>query len=442
MMTRFFGMYRVKMYHLRRNVKFVIMNSVYYTDKHLQTFYDLKGSTLGRDAKPGQAVKKDNDLRRGMPEDALALRPNIRLRVRGQLESDCAFLRDMGIMDYSMLVGVHHKQAEKDSSTGSHGLKRMMPSSSRRLRAMTADAAKAGPFRPPLPLNKAVAAVTIDAPDLMPKVPETAALTKQSSERHAVQSERQVDPRLKVPEKAVLKKQSSERRAPQSESQAGYFFDDGLDDDDSSYLLGSDLRPDTQHPFLNEDTERKKMATIENLYWPFHRLYDIHGNRLMQPPDCLKCSKRPCTCDSDPILKGYNIPKFIAPVSERKDGGLEMETAGLRLPMQVKGSQGEVQLYDGKIFYMGIIDVLQEYNSRKAFETKYRALQGCGKVEASCVRPRDYGDRFLSFFDEYSQRKQEAEDGVELDISEFMEVSSRDQAESSTGLIEYASDVP
>jgi 1-phosphatidylinositol-4-phosphate 5-kinase len=413
MMTRFFGMYRVKMYHLRRNVKFVIMNSVYYTDKHLQTFYDLKGSTLGRDAKPGQAVKKDNDLRRGMPEDALALRPNARLRVRGQIESDCSFLRDMGIMDYSMLVGVHHKQADKDTSTGSPGYRGTLTAGSRRLRANTADAAKAAPFRPPLPLNKAMAAVTIDAADPIPKVLE----------------------------KAELKKQSSDRRVPQSEIQAGYFFDDGLDDDDSSYLLGSDLRPDTQHPSLNEDTERKKNATIESLYWPFHRLYDIHGNRLMQPPDCPKCTKKACTCESDPILKGYNIPTFIAPVSERKDGGLEMETAGLQLPMQVKGSNGEVQLYDGKIFYMGIIDILQEYNSRKAFETKYRSLQARGKVEASCVRPRDYGDRFISFFDEYSQRKQEA-DGVELDISEFMELSGRDLAASATGLSEHARDGP
>jgi 1-phosphatidylinositol-4-phosphate 5-kinase len=414
MMTRFFGMYRVKMYHLRRNVKFVIMNSVYYTDKHLQTFYDLKGSALGRDAKPGQAVKKDNDLRRGMPGEALALRPNARQRVRGQIESDCDFLRDMGIMDYSMLVGVHHKQAEKDPSTGSVGFKGMLKSGSIRARAHTAEAAKAGPFRPPLPLNQAMAAATIDAPDPMPKVHE----------------------------KAALEKYSSERRAPQSENQAAYFFDDGLDDDDSSYLLGSDLRPNTQQPSLNEDTERKKKATIENLYWPFHRLYDIHGNRLMEPPDCSKCSNKPCTCDNDPILKGYNIPKFIAPVSERKDGGLEMETAGLRLPIQVKSSQGEVQLYDGKIFYMGIIDILQEYNSRKAFETKYRNLQAHGKMEASCVRPKDYGDRFLAFFDEYSQRKQEAEDGVELDISEYLELSSRDLAESSAGLSEHARDVP
>jgi Phosphatidylinositol-4-phosphate 5-Kinase len=81
MMTKFLGMYRVKLYHLRRNVKFIIMNSVYYTDKVLQSFYDLKGSVTGRDSKPGQDVKKDNDLRQGLPESSLALPPDVRSRI-------------------------------------------------------------------------------------------------------------------------------------------------------------------------------------------------------------------------------------------------------------------------------------------------------------------------------------------------------------------------
>jgi hypothetical protein len=59
------------MYHLRRNVKFVIMNSVFDTDKFISSFYDLKGSITGRDAKPGEYVKKDNDIRKQLPSAAL-----------------------------------------------------------------------------------------------------------------------------------------------------------------------------------------------------------------------------------------------------------------------------------------------------------------------------------------------------------------------------------
>ena len=107
-------MYRVKLYHLRRNVKFVIMNSVYYTDKSLQTFYDLKGSEIGRAAKPGQDVLKDNDLRAVLPEQAFNFKKNVKDRLRAQVVSDCNFLKRMQIMDYSMLIGIHHIPPKSD----------------------------------------------------------------------------------------------------------------------------------------------------------------------------------------------------------------------------------------------------------------------------------------------------------------------------------------
>ena len=41
------GMHRVKMYHLRRKVHFVIMTSVFDTPEKIHTVYDLKGSLIG-----------------------------------------------------------------------------------------------------------------------------------------------------------------------------------------------------------------------------------------------------------------------------------------------------------------------------------------------------------------------------------------------------------
>ena len=46
--VRIFGMHRVKMYHLRRKVHFVIMGTVFDTPEEIHTIYDLKGSTVGR----------------------------------------------------------------------------------------------------------------------------------------------------------------------------------------------------------------------------------------------------------------------------------------------------------------------------------------------------------------------------------------------------------
>ena len=95
---------------------------------------------------------------------------------------------------------------------------------------------------------------------------------------------------------------------------------------------------------------------------------------------------------------------FEKPLSYRKDGGFMMDTSRTELPMKlsVPGAPHSVDYCDGKIFYMGIIDILQQFNIRKRGEAKYRRLGGRGWQAASCVHPTIYADRFLSFFDEYT----------------------------------------
>lgn len=370
MMTRFFGMYRVKLYHLRRNVKFIIMNSVYYTDKFLQTFYDLKGSTVGRDAEPGQAVKKDNDLRSVLPEGAIALSPDDRRRVRRQVALDCNFLQSIDAMDYSMLVGIHHiPVAEEKHSPPNTGFKGNRPRSN---------------------------------------------------------TGSQPDDNKTIKDDVLVTESGTEKKLNRHSDQIGlYFLNEDLDDDDNSYLLGSRKHPFSDQLTLNEDFEIKKLATIENMYWPFHRLFDIHGNRLMQPSHCPCCNCSPCDCSNEmEILRGYNIPKFVAPLSDRKDRGFVMDTSGLHMPKVLKGPHGTLH-YEGKIFYMGIIDILQEYSSRKKLEAKYRLLTTAGRLEASCVPPKPYADRFVAFFDEYSKPVSEAEVGIEIDTSGVLDTQDR-----------------
>jgi hypothetical protein len=74
------------------------MNSVDYTDKSLQTFYDLKGSEIGRNAEDGQEVLKDTDLREKLPEEAICFPPHVQERLRAQIVSDCRFLRKVQII--------------------------------------------------------------------------------------------------------------------------------------------------------------------------------------------------------------------------------------------------------------------------------------------------------------------------------------------------------
>lgn len=396
MISKFYGMYRVKLYHLRRNVKFVIMNSVYYTDKPLQEFYDLKGSIHGRDARPGEQVLKDNDLRARLPDGALALPAELRDRVRRQLIRDCNFLQKQGIMDYSMLVGIHHMPPRPKDMDGS-----------------TRMSTRASVRRPSLarrPLNSSGSndaqsvggeSMGSHGTDSQFNSSMTAMMNMSFSQRHNENIRRSIH-------------EMQDNLGPPMA-----MFDDILDEDDSSYLEGSDKRPARSGPApasiitMNNDIETKKAQTIEQIYWPFHRLHDIHGHRRMIPGPCYHCQSVPCQCKEDiKILKGYGIPNFVAPLSDRKDGGFECDTTGLDMPMKYQNARSGEQVYEGKIFYLGVIDVLQEYNARKVVESRYRMLQGMDALEASCVSPRDYAARFVKFFDMYSVRLGKSARGV------------------------------
>lgn len=393
LITKFLGMYRVKLYHLRRNVKFVIMNSVYYTDKYLQAFYDLKGSDVGRDAKPGQDVLKDNDLRRKLPQEALSLPPDVRVRVREQIVADCNFLRQMKIMDYSMLIGIHHvplrqNDAQSLATTGF----RIRHSGVRHPRK----GSKTG--------QDLSGGVRFDEPDRngVHSDGASAGSNRPDSSRSSFSNEAHDSTR-----KLIMDIRDS--NISMSHMEMGLFEEE----DDNSYLEGSEPRDrhadthkrvknNNQSQAIHDDIEMKKEQTIEQIYWPFHRFFDINGLRRMKPKPCYRCHSHPCKCEGHAdLIKAWGIPEFVPPLSNRKDGGLVMDTTGLELPMVFRGPTGD-RLYEGKIFYMGIIDILQQYNVRKRVETNYRKAEGMGKNEPSCVHPDDYASRFIEFFDEYS----------------------------------------
>ena len=54
--TRFFGMHRIKVPHLRKKVHFVVMQSVFHGSNPIHRMYDLKGSSVGRAASDKEKV--------------------------------------------------------------------------------------------------------------------------------------------------------------------------------------------------------------------------------------------------------------------------------------------------------------------------------------------------------------------------------------------------
>lgn len=110
LLVRILGMHRIKMYHLRRKVHFVVMTSVFDTPAQINTIYDLKGSLIGRSAtqreRESGGVLKDNDL----IEDKCKLHLGAKKAAfMAQLEKDALFLAKLNIMDYSLLVGIHKR---------------------------------------------------------------------------------------------------------------------------------------------------------------------------------------------------------------------------------------------------------------------------------------------------------------------------------------------
>lgn len=89
-----------------QQLHFVIMRSVFHTKKKIDRVWDLKGSKAGRRANPGDSVNKDLDIL----EEGRKLRfadPNARGLFLDQLARDATFLARLGIMDYSLLLGLH-----------------------------------------------------------------------------------------------------------------------------------------------------------------------------------------------------------------------------------------------------------------------------------------------------------------------------------------------
>ncbi|ETI33730.1 hypothetical protein F441_19428 [Phytophthora nicotianae CJ01A1] len=150
-LIRFFGCHRVRLYG--RNFYFAVMSNVLHSERHTATItekYDVKGSWVDRRARRPQRGDRvtcaecdatyifdegesplDTDVDRVSTDDhtvpqfpfhvhrpdivfkdldlerSLQLPRHIAVHLHAQIVSDCEFLRDIGIMDYSLLIGIH-----------------------------------------------------------------------------------------------------------------------------------------------------------------------------------------------------------------------------------------------------------------------------------------------------------------------------------------------
>jgi len=121
LVCHYYGLYSIEMYGHIEYV--VVMNNFLQTPTEngkkiytIDEIFDLKGSSLNRHAKQEKGKKaskkvptlKDNDLQKNFRIGEIAT------EVVEQLFRDANFLRDQGIMDYSLLVGIHNCSEKRD----------------------------------------------------------------------------------------------------------------------------------------------------------------------------------------------------------------------------------------------------------------------------------------------------------------------------------------
>lgn len=278
--TRFYGMHRIKIRYkdpkgtyYSRNLHFVVMQSVYSGSREIHEQYDLKGSTVGRFAKPKEiargkdCVYKDLDLIKKGEEGKLKLGPN-RRQFLEQIRKDSKFLDKLKIMDYSLLLGIHFKSRKDEAGV-------------RRRSVHVGDAAE---------MARAVAA-------------HNAALARAAGG-------------------------------------AGSGSPDGSRD----------------------------------MVRPHHLEKDADGNLVR--PDALKSRK--------------SMPRRV-----RHDDIFTLPDDGIIEGVNEDGSVAD------EVYHMGIIDILQQYDTKKTVETWFKSLVH-PTLGVSSVDPTTYAERFVRFLEDYS----------------------------------------
>eukprot|EP00929_Paragymnodinium_shiwhaense_P029370 TRINITY_DN16840_c0_g1_i1.p1 TRINITY_DN16840_c0_g1~~TRINITY_DN16840_c0_g1_i1.p1 ORF type:complete len:585 (-),score=130.40 TRINITY_DN16840_c0_g1_i1:109-1863(-) len=111
LLGRYVGLYRITSEEMDIDKMFFVMMAA--TQHSLPIFYgyDMKGSTRGRRAKPGDHIRKDLDFLDDFGE--LNLHPDVAQQLRDIHEADVKILEKHQIMDYSVLMDVHEVTASE-----------------------------------------------------------------------------------------------------------------------------------------------------------------------------------------------------------------------------------------------------------------------------------------------------------------------------------------
>mmetsp|Transcript_21416 Transcript_21416/g.70952 ORF Transcript_21416/g.70952 Transcript_21416/m.70952 type:complete len:629 (-) Transcript_21416:146-2032(-) len=117
LLCRFFGLHRIKPGKLH----LLVMCNIFDTERVVHDRYDLKGSTVGRQVSEAEkknptVILKDLDFIKA--NGKIVVGADRRQQMMTQVQADCNFLQSIGVMDYSLLLGIHWREKAVDTKEG------------------------------------------------------------------------------------------------------------------------------------------------------------------------------------------------------------------------------------------------------------------------------------------------------------------------------------
>ncbi|KAK7358755.1 hypothetical protein VNO77_00693 [Canavalia gladiata] len=109
LVTAFLGVHCVKPVGGQK-IRFIVMGNVFCSEYRIHKRFDLKGSSHGRTTdKPQEEIDETTTLKDLDLNFVFRLEQSWFQELKWQLDRDCEFLEAEGIMDYSLLIGLHFR---------------------------------------------------------------------------------------------------------------------------------------------------------------------------------------------------------------------------------------------------------------------------------------------------------------------------------------------
>jgi len=118
LIARLYGIFEVKIPNYEPVILMLMANTLRYKDpKNITRVYDLKGSSINREVKmiykPSTVLKDTNLLKNAkFCGQEISLDTDDRKILLETLKADSEMLASLGIMDYSLLVGIEHDSSQ------------------------------------------------------------------------------------------------------------------------------------------------------------------------------------------------------------------------------------------------------------------------------------------------------------------------------------------